>query len=304
MARPTVQSSQQPAHRRGLVRLAKRPPGWVAPGPKPAGPGTRDDLWPDEGEDLCYLLGDWRIFQRLDGHRWSLDDLVTAWVAKRAMSGQVVERIFDLGCGIGSVLLMHAFCWPDADCVGVEAQTLSYELAARSLAYNGATARVSLRHGDLRDRAVTGDGRVFDLVTGTPPYFPTTDGTVSERPQKGPCRFELRGGVEAYLEAAARLLAPNGRFVVCETSLAHARVVAGARAMNLYIHEKLDVVGRVGKQPLICVYTLGWDDRGSPREAALTVRDRRGQWMPKFRELREEMALPGYAQPRVADNVP
>jgi len=292
MARPIDLDSQQPAHRRGLVRAAKRPPGWVAPGPQPAGPGARDDLWPDEGEDLCYLLGNWRIFQRLDGHRWSLDDLVTAWVAKRAMSGRTVERIFDLGCGIGSVLLMHAFCWPDARCVGVEAQTLSYELAARSVAYNGVTARVSLRHGDLRDPAMTADGQTFNLVTGTPPYFATSDGTVSDRPQKGPCRFELRGGVEAYLAAATRLLAPDGRFVVCETSLAHERVVAGAEAANLYIQEKLDVVGRVGKQPLIYVYTLGRDNPGSPRQSTLIVRDRNGQWMPEFRVLREEMALP------------
>ena len=61
----------------GIVRPARRPPGWAAPGPRPG--RERVELGPRPGEDLCFLAGDWRILQRLGGHRWSLDDLVTAW---------------------------------------------------------------------------------------------------------------------------------------------------------------------------------------------------------------------------------
>ena len=43
-----------------------------------------------------------------------------------------------------------------------------------------------------------------------------TEGVVSALPQRGPCRFEFRGGVEDYCEVAKRWLAPQGRFVVCE----------------------------------------------------------------------------------------
>src|SRR5690348_3440530 len=101
----------------GIVRPARRPPGWRAPGPVPR---ARPDVLPGPLEDLCLLSGDWRILQRRDGHRWSLDDLVTAWVATR-YAAPAPERIVDLGCGIGSVLLMLAWRFPEATVAGVEA---------------------------------------------------------------------------------------------------------------------------------------------------------------------------------------
>ena len=33
------------------------------------------------GEQLCNLVGRWRILQRVASHRWTTDDLVTAYVA-------------------------------------------------------------------------------------------------------------------------------------------------------------------------------------------------------------------------------
>src|SRR5262245_27407238 len=91
----------------GIVRLPRRPPGWRAPGPHPAA-GDVTMLGPRAGEDLCYLAGEWRILQRLDGHRWSLDDLVTAWVAADELAAEPPERMVDLGCGIGTVLMLLA----------------------------------------------------------------------------------------------------------------------------------------------------------------------------------------------------
>jgi tRNA1Val (adenine37-N6)-methyltransferase len=50
------------------------------------------------------LTADFRLFQRRRGHRFSLDDLATAWVAARARPDARV--VLDLGCGVASVLLM------------------------------------------------------------------------------------------------------------------------------------------------------------------------------------------------------
>jgi hypothetical protein len=55
------------------------------------------EVWPGPGEDLCHLAGDWRILQLVRGHRWSLDDLVTAWFAADTTSGAPPARIADLG---------------------------------------------------------------------------------------------------------------------------------------------------------------------------------------------------------------
>src|SRR5581483_9434041 len=94
----------------GIVRPARRPAGWRAPGPAPAGV----DVTPGVAEDLCWLAGDWRILQRVDGHRWSLDDLVTAWRAAETVAATPPARFADLGCGIGSVLMLLAWRFPAA----------------------------------------------------------------------------------------------------------------------------------------------------------------------------------------------
>ena len=242
----------------GIERSARRPVGWVAPGPRPRGAEGRDDLSPRVGEDLCYLTGDWRIFQRVDGHRYSLDDLATAWFAAECAtaSGIDVRRAADIGCGIGSVLMMIAWRFPSARVVGVEAQPLSVDLARRSLAWNGADDRCEVRAGDLRDPTIIPEHATFDLVTGTPPYFPPDNGTISSLPQRGPCRFETRGGIEDYCLAASRLLSPHGVFVCCFDALHSSRVHSAATSAGLHVVRALDVIPRAGRAPLITLFAM------------------------------------------------
>jgi tRNA1(Val) A37 N6-methylase TrmN6 len=273
-----------PPVRKGIVRAARRPPGWIAPGPRPAAP---PDLLPRAGEDLCYLTGDWRIFQRLDGHRWSVDDLVTAWVAAGAAASPA--RILDLGCGIGSVLLMVAWRHPAASCLGIEAQDVSVELARRSIVWNGARAEV--RHGDLRDPRSLPEGAAFELVTGTPPYFVAGEGTRSPGAQRDACRFEQRGGVEDYCAAAARALAPGGAFVMCAGGGEDERARRGAAAAGFAIRACLDVIPREGKPVLFRVYTLE-REASAEEHATLTVRDAHGAWTSTFRAVRRDMGMP------------
>lgn len=276
----------------GIVRAARRPPGWTAPGPPPSPPPDHAALGPHDGEDLCYLSGDWRILQRLDGHRWSLDDLVTAWCAATAVAGRPPSTILDLGCGIGTVLLLLAWRFPLARVVGVEAQAISLNLAQRSIRWNGVGGRCEAVGGDLRDGgALPADAR-FDLVTGTPPYLPLGTATASTRPQVAPAHLELRGGIEAYCEAAAHRLVDDGCFVVCESAAQDARVRAAVAATGLSIAARTDVVPREGKAPLFSVYTLGRGPTASRAPDTLTVRDRAGRRTDAFRAVRAAMGLP------------
>ena len=54
------------------------------------------------------LAGHWRIFQRMGGHRYSTDDVVTAWYAGKLCRdmGKTPKLHLDMGCGLGSVLMM------------------------------------------------------------------------------------------------------------------------------------------------------------------------------------------------------
>lgn len=278
----------------GIIREPRRPPGWHPPGPPPACTAGRSDLWPRPGEDLCYLAGEWRILQRLDGHRWSLDDLVTAWFAALQVAGTPPARIADLGCGIGAVLMLLAWRFPAARCLGVEAQAGSVELARRSLGWNGIEDRCEVRLGDLRDPEMFPEGGVFDLVTGTPPYLRPGTATEPRGVQRGPCHFEQRGGIEEYCAVAARLVTRNGRFATCAAAAQADCVSRAAATAGMAVERRRDVIPRQGKGPLFSVYCLrhaGEVDEVTV-ERPLVVRDASGRRTPECLALREEMGMP------------
>jgi tRNA1Val (adenine37-N6)-methyltransferase len=265
--------------------VPRRPEGWIAPGPPPRGPDGRAELEAADDEDLSYLSGDWRLFQMREGHRWSLDDLITAWVATRDVPPTFADRALDLGCGLGSVLLMVAWKLPLADVTGIEAQADRAALGRRSIAYNGVADRCRIVDGDLREHALDG---TFALITGTPPYFPRGTGTESDKPHAMPCRFELRGGVEDYLAAAARVIAPGGSIAICTSSLERDRVRAAA---VLPWREHWQIIPREGKDPLVDVDVFA-PTSTKPEQHTLTVRDREGRWTPEFQRVRDQMGMP------------
>jgi len=190
------------------------------------------------------------------------------------------------------VLLLLAWHFPDARVDGVEAQALSVDLARRSIAWNGADDRCDVRHGDLRDTALLDALGRFDLVTGTPPYLAVGSAPESRRPQKGPCNFEHRGGIEAYCAAAARTLADDGVFVACEQAAQDDRVRSAARDAGLHVARSTPVVPRDGKAALFAVHVLRRGAGTTCVRPPLVVRDACGVRTPAFAEVRAAMGLP------------
>lgn len=142
----------------------------------PTGPPALGDVdnpafQPRRGETLCSLSGHYMIYQYTKGHRFTTDDVCTAYFAYNEMKGAIIgngtqnieqnlENInksglsstsfpslfssqesshLDLGCGLGSVLLMLKWKFGDSikQSIGVEAQGANLELARRSVTYNG-----------------------------------------------------------------------------------------------------------------------------------------------------------------------
>jgi tRNA1Val (adenine37-N6)-methyltransferase len=250
---------------------------------------------PRPDETLDPLVGDWRILQLRKGHRFSVDDVVTAWRGTAARPD--ARRVLDLGCGIGSVGLTALWQLPDdATLVGVEAQAISADLARRTVALNGLADRVTVVHGDLRDpEVVPAAARPpggFDLITGSPPYIPETDGIVPAHPQKAGARFELRGSVFDYAAAAARWLAPDGRFSFVMLA-ADPRTERAPEQAGLVVVERLDVTFRAGRPPHIAVLTCARADDPAARAPrvtrSLTIRDEDGRETPELLAFRAEI---------------
>src|SRR5262249_30648793 len=157
------------------------------------------------------------------GHRFSSDDLATAFVAWHAVP--TAKRVLDLGCGIGSVLLHLAWEKPDATFLRVEGPTVSFQPPGRHVARAKVSRPVRVHHGDLREESIIAAlGREFDLVTGTPPYFPPGHASDAIDEQRAYARIEYRGGIEAYLSTAGQVLSSDGTVVVCGDARARDRV--------------------------------------------------------------------------------
>lgn len=245
-------------------------------------------MWTTDEELSCdRLAGDWQIWQLKRGHRFSADDMLTAWMAAEVAPD--ARALLDLGAGIGSVGLMTLWRMaPDARLTMVEAQDISHHLARRTVAHNDLTERITLRYGDLRDPASVPEAAHFDLVTGSPPYIPLGKGVVSPVPQRAACRMELRGSIADYAVTAARAVRPDGWFVACFAANDPRGEAAFADA-GLHLHIRQDVVFRAGQLPMIVLLAGRHVPGDTDRRAPLQIRDAAGEWTDAYLDLREKM---------------
>jgi tRNA1Val (adenine37-N6)-methyltransferase len=271
--------------------------GWVRPGPIPPGAAGRPEVPPDE--TLDYISGHFRLFQLRDGHRFSTDDVLTAWYGTSWCP--TASTILDLGSGIGSVATIAAWRLPGTRLVTIEAQAVSVALARKSARFNGLESRCDIRHADFRERGALSDHERFDLVLGSPPYFPVGSGIEGGHPQKIACRFEARGDISDYCRVAVAHLSPGG-FFACVFPLPdgqRARIEAATSRAGLTIVRIRPVVFHEGSNPLLglfgmtCSHDLpaGFRDH-TFEEPALTIRCRDGSVHPEYQALKLVIGFP------------
>jgi tRNA1(Val) A37 N6-methylase TrmN6 len=264
--------------------------GWKRPGPLPP-----RGVEAGEGESLDYLCGYFRIFQYERGHRYSTDDVLTAWYATQWAPR--VSRAVDLGSGIGSVALISAWRLPGVTYCTVEAQAMSVRLARKSIRYNGLESRFTVYEGDLRDVSLLANEAPFDLVTGSPPYWPASAATGAAHPQAVPARIEVRGSVLDYAAAAARLLATGGLFVFVFPYIQRSRAEETLTSNALVLLRRRDVVFKEGETPMISLFAaMRAADLPPGRqpwiEPPLIIRTNSGSVHPEYAAIRISFGFP------------
>ena len=256
--------------------------------PSRVGDGMQDREHPDI--TLDHLAGGWQIFQLRRGHRFSVDDLLTAWAAVHAQPQ--AHRVLDLGAGVGSIGLLVLWRLGAAGYLTmVEVQAVSHALAYRTVVHNGLTARVALHLMDLRDWP----GGNFDLIIASPPYRSLARGVRPQHAQKAVARFEIHGDIFAYCRAATRSLADTGIFCFSHAADDFRPEQAIATSGLTLIHRQ-PVYFQATLPPGIALFTCAW--RGARADPApLVIRDQRGCWTAEYLSIREEMgASPAFLQ--------
>ena len=229
--------------------------GWAKPGPIP--PGALDAKPAiAEGETLDAISGHFRLFQFRTGHRFSTDDVLTAWYGTSWCPS--ARTVLDLGSGIGSVGMIAAWRLPGARFVTIEAQDESVRLARKSAAYNGLGECYEIRHGDFRDDTALRPDEKFDLVLGSPPYFPLGTG-IRGRPirRKSPAASRCAAILPIIAGSRPHDLASGGLFAcVFPNDQMRERVESSAHEAALTIVRRRLVVLKEGNPPLLCHFGM------------------------------------------------
>ena len=269
--------------------------GWAKPGLIPPGAPHSSDIPAEESLDA--LSGHFRIYQLRDGHRFSTDDVLTAWYGTTWVPS--ARTVLDLGSGIGSVGMIAAWRLIGARFVTVEAQAESVALARKSAAYNGLRERYDIRHGDFRDATTLNADETFDLVLGSPPYFPPGSGIEGDHPQKVACRFELRGDIADYARVATEHLAPGGVFACVFPEEQRERVERAASSAGLVIVRRRPVVFKEGESPLVGLFLMmrATDLPDAVRgytwvEPPLVIRGKDGRVHPEYSAVKLAIGFP------------
>lgn len=273
--------------------------GWAKPGPIPPGAITHLPAL-DAGESLDAISGYFRLFQLKKGHRFSTDDVLVAWYGSSWCP--CARTVLDLGSGIGAVGMIAAWRLPGARFVTVEVQPESVRLARKSAAWNGLTDRYEIRQGDFREPEILRAEEHFDLILGSPPYFPKGSGVEGDHPQKLACRFELRGTVTDYCKTAAEHLERAGVFA-CVFPIApkdqEKRIRESANLAELGIVRWRPVVLREGERPLLGLFLM-MRREDLPRD----IRDRTWSEPPLIIRAIDGSIHPEYAALKLAFGFP
>lgn len=160
-------------------------------------------------ERLDYLLAeDLRIIQSPSVFSFSLDAVL---LAKFAYVPIQKGNIIDLCSGNG-VIPLFLSTRTKGKIIGVEIQERLYDMAVRSIQYNGLENRIEMIHGDIKEMSKQLGYGKFEVVTCNPPYFKTPpQGEINPNEHLAIARHEILCTLEDVIKVSSDLVKQGGK---------------------------------------------------------------------------------------------
>lgn len=162
-----------------------------------------------DDERLDYLLAEkLRIIQSPSVFSFSLDAVLLAkFVYVPIQKGNILDL-----CSGNGVIPLFLSTRSKGTITGVEIQERLYQMAIRSIAYNGLESRLHMVHGDIKDMPQQLGVGKFDVVTCNPPYFPTpSQEEINENEYLAIARHEILCTLEDCIRVASQLVRTGGK---------------------------------------------------------------------------------------------
>jgi tRNA1(Val) A37 N6-methylase TrmN6 len=160
-------------------------------------------------ERLDYLLGeDLRIIQSPSVFSFSLDAVLLAkFVYVPIQKGNLLDL-----CSGNGVIPLFLSKRTKGTITGVEIQERLFNMAVRSITYNGLQNRLHMVHGDIKEMpSQLGYGK-YDVITCNPPYFITPSGEeINENEYMAIARHEILCTLEDAISTASKLVKQGGK---------------------------------------------------------------------------------------------
>ena len=162
-----------------------------------------------DDERLDYLLAqNLRIIQSPSVFAFSLDAVLLArFVYVPIQRGNLIDL-----CSGNGVIPLFLSARTKGKITGVEIQERLYDMANRSIEYNGLQDRLHMIHGDIKEiPKQLGYGK-FDVVTCNPPYFPTpSKDEMNPNEHLAIARHEILCTLEDAIKASSQLAKQGGK---------------------------------------------------------------------------------------------
>lgn len=151
-----------------------------------------------------------RIIQNPSRFKFTID----AFLLARFITPLPGQRVLDLGSGGGVLPLLLAGENGIREITGIEIQPELAEMARRSIILNQLQGQARIVTGDLRNPPAEIAPGTYDYVISNPPYFPVSQGVLSENKAMATAKFELCCNLGDLVRTASRMVRPNGRFAL------------------------------------------------------------------------------------------
>ena len=172
------------------------------------GPDHSPTIDPLEGEDRL-LDGRVRLRQGHQGYRAGMDAVLLA----AACDARPGERVIDVGCGAGAVMLSAAARLPLVSVVGIERDPDAVALAVGNIGLNSLQDRAEAFQADVAAGFATLGLRPFDAVLCNPPYFDDASALRGPHPSRAGA-YLADDGLEAWIGFLIKAVREGGSITV------------------------------------------------------------------------------------------
>lgn len=167
------------------------------------------NILPDEElTDLC-IPQEWKILQKKQGFRFSIDAVLLAHFISPGMN----HRILDVCTGSGIIPLLLAARYPSLQIDGMELQPDIADMALRSVQYNQLTKKIHIITQDITQMPSYYQQQ-YEWVTSNPPFFPVGTGKQNPNLQIALARHEIACTLEQLIQNSAYCLKSRGHFAM------------------------------------------------------------------------------------------